>query len=1150
MAGFFDKLIGSEAAPEDRDYKTREELSSPEEQQAYQAGEETSNIPGLDYAKSLFRGLGREVSGADMGSQVGQQYQQEMEAHRQRQAEAERLRQAYPEAYRGGQNVGSEDYPVEAMVLGVQPMTSSIMRGIAGGTKYSRPNLQYGEFREVPPDAQVGASRAPAQIGYEPKIEYQPGPEAYWQEGGAQAPRGPLPEVKVKDNSQGWHLYDRPAYGNAPVEAAPSWGNAPIEHSIMDLHQQRLADINSRLNPSLRMPTRSFLGTKDMGTNIERAGSLNPELVNSIAERQGAKGALAQAYATGRMGEVRPIATGPEELTGAFSLPKKPMTTADRINNLAPDLNVEGYSPFQSSTAPRRTSPDRLSYNPKTSSGESAMRLAAELDAAGIPPGAGIPVKPPSAFDVRNLEIFRRSRMPPGRQGVFRPEDFPEETNLPVVYRPKNLTTIDGAVSEAPGSLNFGVKREGYQEPKGDKSGLIKKALGLGAAGAAAGIGPLAYSALTEKSPGALPLWNPNIKSDVGPQTMAGRYGVEPIPVVANTPKDEPAAEPKAAPKATPKAQPKATPKRAAQKRAAPRSAGKAAPQSNQKYWGDWRDAPGFADDPIGNFIDSITGQQKRAAKPGRANVNRPSDLGSLFSDGGMVRKHYEDGGAEDRIPIVSDIGDALGSLFQGGEQPVVAKDRAEEAPADKSQGFGGLGDYFERWSTNPLSQLLFASGAATMGSPSTNPWQATGEGLSRGLEYMQAAQANQERLRDKEEARKQLLAERRALDAFTNAPETVASRPIRTSEKEEVEAPQQRVAQTAPINPNTALPSEAPQAPEGGPAPVEAASKTVAETETAPEVVSPVKPVTQPVVATDDKLSSIDEQIAYYNSRRDQLARLSLQAPHSTQTININDRILNNKISQLQQEKQNILARQQKEEDRALRQKSEERLAKQSDPYTKQREKFLEEQGTGLAKSMKTLLEVDAPKAESLKPTVDAVIKEYETAVKEGRDPNVYGTEMTFNAAKTAYNMGVPGIDRQKLTNTQRLQELKTIDTLQKVGGSLGAQISNSDRDLIEAASIAIGLTPEEELTRLKVLRGALNRQTQIADLMTKYAKEHGGVLDKDWPFYLEERLPRKNMFDEKTYKTFGVDPGSKKAANPFEAEMRKRGHLKEGTE
>ena len=133
MAGFFDKLIGSEAAPEDRDYKTRSELSSPEEQQAYQAGEETSNIPGLDYAKSLFRGLGREVSGADMGSQVGQQYQQEMEAHRQRQAEAERLRQAYPEAYRGGQNIGSESIPNADLVFMGAPSVTSAARGMMRG---------------------------------------------------------------------------------------------------------------------------------------------------------------------------------------------------------------------------------------------------------------------------------------------------------------------------------------------------------------------------------------------------------------------------------------------------------------------------------------------------------------------------------------------------------------------------------------------------------------------------------------------------------------------------------------------------------------------------------------------------------------------------------------------------------------------------------------------------------------------------------------------------------------------------------------------------------------------------------------------------------------------------------------------------------
>jgi hypothetical protein len=421
----------------------------------------------------------------------------------------------------------------------------------------------------------------------------------------------------------------------------------------------------------------------------------------------------------------------------------------------------------------------------------------------------------------------------------------------PIAERPPKTEPFPGSGSvvaeESPGSLNFGVTREGYQEPK--RSYVLPKALDISGAANAVGSIPLALALATNRNKQQD---EPAAKPEIG--KIPTKYLLEPMdipavksPVVANTPKDEPAAEPKAAPKSAPKAQPKAQPK-AAPKRAAPRSAGKAAPQSNEKYWGDWRDTDPFASDPIGNFIDSITGQQKRAAKPGRANVNRPSDLGSLFSDGGMVRKHYEDGGAEDRIPIVSDIGDALGGLFQGGEQPVVAKDKAPaEEPAQSSQGLGGLNDFFQRWSTNPLSQLLFASGAATMGSPSTNPWQATGEGFSRGLEYMQAAQANQERLREKEEARRERLRQRKILEGLDN-PEPVTAPIEKTAEAEpEIVAPNTKVAESepavnAPVTEPKAQTEEAePKSPVSAP------------------VSAPREPITGPVVAADDgKINSL----------------------------------------------------------------------------------------------------------------------------------------------------------------------------------------------------------------------------------------------------------------------------------------------------
>jgi hypothetical protein len=662
----------------------------------------------------------------------------------------------------------------------------------------------------------------------------------------------------------------------------------------------------------------------------------------------------------------------------------------------------------------------------------------------------------------------------------------------PIAERPPKTEPFPGSGSvvaeESPGSLNFGVTREGYQEPK--RSYVLPKALDISGTANAVGSIPLALALATNRNKQQD---EPAAKPETG--NRGPKYLLEPIDipaakpaVVANIPKDEPAAEPKAAPKAATKTRPSATPHRAATKRAAPRSASKAAPQSNEKYWGDWRDTDPFASDPIGNFIDSITGQQKRAAKPGRANVNRPSDLGSLFSDGGMVRKHYEEGGAEDRIPIVSDIGDALGSLFQGGEQPVVAKDRAEEAPADKSQGFGGLGDYFERWSTNPLSQLLFASGAATMGSPSTNPWQATGEGLSRGLEYMQAAQANQERLRDKEEARKQLLAERRALDAFTNAPETVTSRPIRTSENEEVEAPQQRVAQTTPVTPNIAPPSEETPAPK--PAPVEPAPKTVAETETAPRVVSPVKPVTQPIVATDDRISSIDDHIAFQNSQLQRLARLSIQTPHYSSTVNANVGIVKNRIAQLERQRQDILNRQQKEEDRAIRQKTEERIARQNSP-----------EGRAEIESQKLVAKKIAEEETGAFEAADQaknLIDQFEPIKKALEDGTLitgaYGADR-HNTHKTI--LAATGRDsdlRSRLGDYMNSAALK--QAFAQLGGRLGSGISNSDREAIMGMGVSLDNDKNYNIDSIIAFQNAQKRNLEYTKWVQEYKEDHGGKL------------------------------------------------------
>jgi hypothetical protein len=229
---------------------------------------------------------------------------------------------------------------------------------------------------------------------------------------------------------------------------------------------------------------------------------------------------------------------------------------------------------------------------------------------------------------------------------------------------------------------------------------------------------------------GDLPAFNPNITSNMPTPKLTDYYRVEP-PVVSQ---DKPRA-----------------------KRVAPRTAAKKTPQDNRRYWGDWRDTEPFASDPIGNFLDSLTGDKRAARRPG--NINSPMSpyagkgLEDIlpFADGGAVRHAYAKGGTqpqeEEFDPLgdlgrgLGDIGESisqgLGGLFGGGEsEPVVAADRAVPSPRPARRGPG------------PISQALVAAGLGMMASPARSTMRAIGEGGLQGMKVYQAA-AEEQRKQD-----------------------------------------------------------------------------------------------------------------------------------------------------------------------------------------------------------------------------------------------------------------------------------------------------------------------------------------------------------------------------------------------------------------
>ena len=182
-------------------------------------------------------------------------------------------------------------------------------------------------------------------------------------------------------------------------------------------------------------------------------------------------------------------------------------------------------------------------------------------------------------------------------------------------------------------------------------------------------------------SPPNLPPFNPNITSDMATPKLTEYYKVNPALSAQDTPRA---------------------------KRARP--ARKAAPQDDRRYWGDWRDTAGFNEDPIGNFLDNLTGDRKVARKPGTINSPMSPYAGDRFAYGG--RAYRGEGG------LLGGLGDAL------------------------STGISNL----RSSKRSPISEGLITAGLGMMASPQHNPLRAIGEGGLLGIQaYNTASEQDRE---------------------------------------------------------------------------------------------------------------------------------------------------------------------------------------------------------------------------------------------------------------------------------------------------------------------------------------------------------------------------------------------------------------------
>lgn len=1156
-SGWLDSLLGSEANPATRDYKTREELSSPEEEQAYAAEaifrhfrEHTfkNGGPVKDAIRIAHRIRRAEGGPSDEESQrkflerelegSAPQYDPEGGIATAKEAGREIANLTTPGAiadaagYLGGPSVlenwkrGNKG-TAALQVAGAIPVLGPLAKFGAGAhaamsmipkarvvedaLRVAKEAPAAKATREIPvaKAAEEAPTRGAVQRASSNPIYRasnaafeRPNPNVKYDFGNIM--EGENPALKVKDNSQGWHLYDRPNYGSAPKEGpAPNWRmQGPTQQqNVVDLHQQRLADILAGLNPKLRSPASKFLGTNDMGVNMSRAQNIDPALVNAIAERQGAKGALAHAYATGRLGEINPV-TGAQEIPGSF-VPKdavrgrRDFTASERANVMPGSINgLEAqYVRGIKGLGKNYTSPiEGTNY-------ENYGKVP--LKAHELRRQANQNLGPVNQEAIDELEAFRAGRTP--SRAPFRPTDFEggveASGEAPSLFKPKDTVRTEGSTENmAPGSLNFGVMREGYQAPK--TSYRFPSRLGPTATGAVAGgLGALGTSMMMgDGKQGIAPedlkeaQWRPDITGKFNNDMMrtpkmSEMYPVEPR-VVANETSTEPtqAAKPRKTKSATPKAK---------------------SSESGEKYWGDWRDAPGFAEDPIGGFFDSLMGETKSSSKKGH------------LARGGVARSAYANGGPSAGFDPLSalgegigQLGDALGegfgSLFGVDEQPktrVPVKSAPKErvVAAEPEPSSTGLFSSLGSGGSNVLGDSLIAAGLGMMASPARDPLRAVGEGGLTGFKYYQAAQEEQ---RKRDILREQQRQNADVVKSWQDGGD-LGSLPEKTAASD---------ADTTPGSTSTKAPA------------------------TVPSATTPAAPKAPTTAAADDEIYRLIEQ---HQQRIARIAGTPVSADNPMLEKQKKDSIEAEKIS-VEMLKDKLAA--------AEKRKEAERKEREGSPSGKGEEAFSKKMAEDQVKEISEL--------QKLLPTAQVMVDRTTEVIDALKNNQIYQSPTGFEIAKTRRNVsqdypalapfiGLDKEDEKRVKNTEMLDALATKDLLQQIGGSLGSQISDADKATIEKAAAQIGKSKEVNIQQLEVLKKAMQRAQERGELMRKYSKEHGSLYG--YLEYERENLNHQPMYDEKTYKEYNVDPktstykpgGLGGEFDSLDAEMRRRGLL-----
>lgn len=107
-------------------------------------------------------------------------------------------------------------------------------------------------------------------------------------------------------------------------------------------------------------------------------------------------------------------------------------------------------------------------------------------------------------------------------------------------------------------------------------------------------------------------------------------------------------------------------------------------------------------------------------------------------------------------------------------------------------------------------------------------------------------------------------------------------------------------------------------------------------------------------------------------------------------------------------------------------------------------------------------------------------------------------------------------GVQFKGTSSTELFRALSNKLILEAAGGSLGAQISNSDRTFLEQAGPGMVNTPGGNLRLIGILKQVEERKRETAKWANEYKAAHGGRLDGGWQAFVQQKAEAAPLFGQ----------------------------------